>query len=165
MEKKLCAVPSRDGVLVLLKHVYTSWCKDGIMEMHDSSGLLPPYTTPDHQLRVLAPLDQIQMVHVILNEFFPTMEPPFKIQFKKEGEEWCDIVFSDQVRIASVMFYMKRIKKKTERRLVHNDQFLIFISLDNNIFKFELVAFDESKQSPTSSRLVVTDGNFDFSSS
>jgi hypothetical protein len=145
--------------------VYTSWKKDGVLKLHDAVGLLPAFTTPELTTRELAPLDQIQSVHTIMHELFPTMDPPFKIQFKREGgDDWCDIAFSDQVRIAAVMFFMKKTKSTEERRMVHYNRFLIAISLDTDVYKFEITEFDGSKHKVLASRLIVTDGNFDFSS-
>ncbi len=158
-EKKLCSVPANDGTLVLLRSVYASWKKDGVVELKDSIGILPPFRTHELKPIVLASLEQIQLVHTILKEFMPALEPPFKIQFQ-DGESWQDICFCDQLRIASVMFYMKSSKQTTNRRLVHHNRLLITITIEQEgVFKFQITDGD---QNPIPSRLIVTDAEINL---
>jgi hypothetical protein len=123
---------------------------------------LPPFKTQDMVQVRLADPNQIMLVHTILKEFFPPMiDPPFKIQYKKNSDDqWRDINFIDQIKIAAVMFTMKRKKSIMEQRLVQNHQLLISIAIEHDMFKFGVKTISNGESIP--SRLVVTDGTFDF---
>ena len=122
---------------------------------------LPPFVVPN-STDTLADPNQILLIRTILKDVAHN-DPPFKIQFKKDGGEWCDIDFTDQLRIAAVMFYMQKNNiKQPEHRLLHNNQLLIVVSFEQSVFKFEIHEIVGKSHHPIESQLVVLDGSFEI---
>jgi hypothetical protein len=154
----MCPVPTRGGKLVSLKHVYASWKKSTTVLGVEG---LPPFIVPN-STDTLADPNQISLIRAILKDV-THIDPPFKIQFKKDGGEWCDVEFTDQIRIAAVMFYMQKNNVKLpEHRLLHNNQLLIMISFEHSVFKFEIKEIIGESIQIIESQLIVLDGSFEI---
>ncbi len=157
----VCPVPTLNGSLISLKHVYNSWKNDGVGIMLDRD-IIPPFTLPNMQgTMTLATPCQINLIHRISHEFRFSMEPPFKIQYKQEEDDtWVDIFFTDQILIASVMYQMKHGPNAIERRLVQNNQMLITINLEQQVFKFDIKKAAHSPMTEIPCRLIAMDATF-----
>jgi hypothetical protein len=156
----VCPVPTINGNLISLKHVYNSWKNDGVRNVLDRD-TLPPFTLPNAPgVVTLAPPCQINLIHQISHDIGISVKPPFKIQYKQEGEDdtWVDIFFTDQILIASVMYQMKHGPSATERRLVQNNQMLITINLEQQVFKFDIKSISSMTEIPC--RLIAMDATF-----
>lgn len=131
--------------MVLLKNVYNSWKRDGC-----TAEELPPFRTKDGAQVLLADPNQIVLVHGIIQEFFKPIDPPFKLQFKRNNtDHWCDIVFIDQIRIAAVMFNMKSKKSSMEWRVIQNNQFVISIAIEQDMFRFGMKTISNGESIPS----------------
>jgi hypothetical protein len=150
-----CPIPTRDGKLVPLKAVYISWKKDGCT-LDDE---FPPFKVHNDAYALLADANQIALVHTILSGFVGSLEPPFKIQFKK-GEDWFDIAFIDQIRIVAVMFGMMWKKSSKERRIIQSNTLMIMINLNQRLFTFGMITMPDMEE--TGVRLIMVDESFDF---
>jgi hypothetical protein len=157
----VCPVPTLNGSLISLKHVYNSWKNDGVRNVLDT---MPPFTMPNVPgIVTLASSCQINLIHQISHEFGISVEPPFKIQYKQgEDDTWVDIFFTDQILIASVMYQMKHGPSAMERRLVQNNQMLITINLEQQVFKFDLKNTAQPPMTEIPCRLIAIDPAFDI---
>lgn len=154
-ENPTCPVPTRGGELISLKRVYNSWEIDGI-ETEADEERLPAFKDPQSSKTLeLVSLKLIDLFHLVMNDLRIPNDPPFKLQYKTEPTgEWRDILFSDQIRIASTMFQMKHkqvANSNMENRLVHNNLLLVSIFKDEcNEFKYEIrESHDLSKTIPS----------------
>ena len=142
-ENTTCPVPARGGWLISLKRVYHSWETEGI-DTDVTEERLPAFKEPETGKSMeLVSLDLINLFHLIMHDFGIPNDLPFKLQYKNEDDgEWRDIMFSDQIRIASTMFQMKQnhpTKPSTANRLVHSNMLLVSIIMDEaKAFKYEI---------------------------
>jgi hypothetical protein len=151
---KGCPIPTSGGRLVSLLTVYKYWKENGIGELDD----LPTFKIANSTLS-LADAKHIELLHTILSGFISPNEPPFKIQYKKDGDEWRDVALSDQIRIAAIMFSMEKTKQMhLERRLIQNNQLLISVSYTQGGFKLDLNDANGGDMDPVFSRFIVVDG-------
>lgn len=186
--KAFCFVPTRCGNLVPLKHVYTSWRKNGVSsrlfpEDHRATGSSFPVfkrslsSTTEEAFLALSDPVQILLLHTLFSALLPEIpnEPPFKIQFAAaEGvtndpdhTQWTDILFTDQIKLASIMFYMKHNQhdansKMIEHCIVQQNQLLVAISLEQGTYAFEIKETGHEPMKPVLSRMIVLDGSFEF---
>ena len=159
-DNTVCPVPTCGGKLVALKHVYASWKKHTEL---NNEGFSPFYVPTSTNALTLADPDQILLTHTIMQQTVTHNEPPFKIQFMKNGGEWRDVAFIDQIRIAAVMFDMRNKKcSGHEHRLLHNNQLLILVSFEQGVFKFEIKGMLGEVPQSVESRLIVLDGSFEI---
>jgi hypothetical protein len=161
----VCPVPTLNGNIISLKHVYNSWKNDGVRNVTDRDSI-PSFTMPSipGTMALAAPC-QINLIHQISYESGISVEPPFKIQYKPgEGEEdpWMDVYFTDQILIASVMYQMKHNKRAVERRLVQNNQLFITISLEQQVFKFEIKETAHEPMKEIQCRMMATDASYEI---
>ena len=175
-ERKVCFVPTCNGRLVSLRDVYTSWKQNGIAGALQDHVHFPAFRVHSSSAETTSLMDprSILLFRTLFSELGILNEPPFKIQVGQEeavsnqGEEiWTDIIFTDQIRVASVMYSMKHNQRDTnekmvEHRIVQNNRMLMTISLEQSIFSFEIkeMACEPMKLIP--SRLVVLDGSFEL---
>ena len=151
---KGCPVPTSGGRLVSLLTVYNSWKENGAGEFND----LPTFKIVNSTVS-LADTKYIELLHTILSGFISPNEAPFKIQFKKDSDEWCNVALPDQIRIAAIMFSMEKTKQTHfERRLIQNNQLLISISYTQGGFKLDLNDATNGDMGLVLSRFIVTDG-------
>jgi hypothetical protein len=113
--EKVCPVPTIDGDLIPLEHVYRGW-------MHSNGGvgrefqfqcpdsgeawfILAPCSFVTHIVAgiwtSLAPVGVIRVVYSIIGAFGVSVKLPFKFQFFSISSQWIDFPFVDQLEIAS----------------------------------------------------------------
>ena len=164
-DKLRCPVPTRGGKLISLSSVYASWKKNGVVKDWTNEAF-PPFQAPNYPgLMALADPNQVLLFHTLLTAAFTTNEPPFKIQFKKDGGEWCDVVFTDQIKIAAVIYRTKqgeRQGKPTEHLIVQNNELFFSVSFVQGVFKFDIKEFIGETMKHIPSRLIVIDATFEI---
>lgn len=174
-----CPVPMRNGGLVSLKFVYNFWKENGVSWIPDDQ-TYPSFNGmlyADNSISVtqyLSNPSQIQTFHEVFVQLGLQHEPPFKIQFRDgddtladEDTEWSDIIFFDQIRIASIMYHMKCKQEDAsqcliQRRTVQQNQLLITISLHQETFKFEIWKASLQELHPIQCRISSIDPTFDL---
>lgn len=165
----VCPIPMSNGYLISLKHVYNSWKKDGVKHSSIDWNTIPPFKLPgstDNQ--TLALPDQILLIHHIALDIGISVEPPFKVQYNMQGQEdgWSDIMLTDQIRIASVMYQMKHtqqeVSKITKYCIVHKTQLLVEVALEQNVFSFKIKETESNPMTEIPSRLVVSDSSYEL---
>ena len=118
----------------------------------------------------LADPGQILLIHHITRDLGFSTEPPFKVQYKQNHEEeWRDIDLTDQIRIASVMYQLKHTQgdasKITNCCIVHQNQLLVEVTLEQKVFEFKLFEFKLQASSPIEeipSRFIVSDSSYEL---
>jgi hypothetical protein len=165
----VCPVPMSNGYLISLKHVYNSWKKDGVKHKSTDWNSIPPFKLPDSIDRVsLARPDQILLIHHITLDLGISAEPPFKVQYNLHDQDgdWTDIMLTDQIRIASVMYQMKHalkeVSKISRHCLVQKNQFLVEISLEQQVFEFKIKEAESNPAREVRSRLIVSDSSYEL---
>jgi len=146
---------------------------------------------------ILSDPTQILLLHSLFSTLGIPNEPPFKLQFKPrqddtnhapttttiavnststseiimedsdDQQKWTDIVFTDQVRLASIMYYMKHNQRDANSRMiehciVQHSQLLVTISLEQCTYAFEVRETKNEPMEHTPSRLVVMDGSYEL---
>jgi hypothetical protein len=164
-------VPTRDGNIISLKHVYTSWNRDGVTSRIVYDTHLPPFKAPGMKdLSALTDPSQILLIHTIFRELGYPSEPPFKVQYKKDitnEETWTDINLADQIKIASVMYYMKHKQRdensrEVEHRVIEENKLLVAISLERRTFGFVIKDTSSVPMKTIPSRFIMIDGAFEL---
>ena len=164
----VCPVPTNNGSLVSLKHVYNNWKKNGVKALVDGA-IFPVFEMPESSnIFELASPSQITLIHQISLELGLSVDPPFKIQYKQgdDDSEWIDIILVDQIKIASVMYHMisrQHDGKKVEYLFVHNNSLLVQIVLEQLSFSHNIkttTPHGELKDIP--SRMIVSDSSYEI---
>ena len=165
----VCPVPMSNGYLISLKHVYNSWKMNGVKHTSTDWNTIPPFKLPDSTDNLLlAHPDQILLIHHITLDIGVSAEPPFKVQYNLEGQDgfWRDIMLTDQIRIASVMYQMKHIQpevgKISKHCLVQKNQFLVEVTLEQQVFAFKIKEAESNPMKEILSRLIVSDSSYEL---
>ena len=130
-------IPTRNGNLVSLDSVYMSWKTRVGKPQELSFPLFKLGSSNDHY--ILADALQIEMMCSILSHVGYKYDLPFMIQYKMKAEEsvWSDLVISDQMTAAYIMYYMRQTRKEpaekvTERRMIQDGELLLTLTLNED---------------------------------